>query len=175
MQSPNQTLEVQKLFVDHLPALKRFILSLLPNRSEADDVTQEVFLTVTTKAGEFVLGSNFKAWAFAIARFKVLEHLRRAKRDPHVLSDSVIEKLVDEADETDPETDSLTLGALDKCIEKLAPKRKQAIELRYRSNCNPPEIAERLGWGVNSVNVTLSRARADLRTCMQHANAIVNK
>ena len=169
MPSSDQTLEVQKLFVDHLPALKRFILSLLPNRSEADDVVQEVFLTVTTKANEFVLGSNFKEWLFAIARFKVLEHLRRAKRDPHVLTDSVIEKLADEAEEVDPEEESLTLRALAKCIEKLAPKRKQAIELQYRGNCTPPEIAERLGWGVNSVNVTLSRARADLRACVQRA------
>lgn len=171
MPSHDQTLEVQQLFVDHLPALKRFILSLLPNRSEADDIAQEVFLTVTTKANEFVLGSNFKAWAFAIARFKVLEHLRRAKRDPHLLTDSVIEKLVDEASDPDPERESLTLRALAKCIGKLAPKRKQAIELQYHRNYTPTEIAEQLGWGVNSVNVALSRARADLRTCVQKSIA----
>ncbi|MEM7599824.1 MAG: sigma-70 family RNA polymerase sigma factor [Verrucomicrobiota bacterium] len=169
MPSHDQTLEVQKLFVEHLPAMKRFVFSLLPNRSEADDITQDVFLTVTTKANEFVIGSNFKAWAFAIARFKVLEHLRRAKRDPHSLSDSVIDKLVDEAPDADPENESLTLRALAKCIARLAPKRKQAIEMQYHRNFTPTEIAEQLGWGVNSVNVTLSRARADLRSCVQNA------
>lgn len=171
MPQSDQTFEVQKLFVEHLPALRRFVLSLMPRRSEADDVVQEVFLTVTTKANDFVLGSNFKAWAFAIARFKVLEHLRRAKRDPHVLTDSVIEKLASEAEDSDPERDSLILRALARCIEKLAPKRKQAIELQYGENCTPPEIADRLGWGVNSVNVALSRARADLRDCVQNAIA----
>ena len=171
MPQSDQTFEVQKLFVDHLPALRRFVLSLMPSRSEADDVVQEVFLTVTTKASQFVLGSNFKAWLFAIARFKVLEHLRRVKRDPHLLTDSVLEKLAEEGSETDTEPDPLVLRALANCIEKLAPKRKKAIELQYGEDCAPGEIAERLGWGVNSVHVALSRARADLRNCVNNALA----
>ena len=171
MNPSDQTLEVQKLFVDQLPELRRFVLSLLPNRSEADDVVQEVFLAVTTKANDFVLGSNFKAWAFAIARFKVLESLRRAKQDPHVLTDSVIEKLAEETEDTDPEQESLVLKALTKCIEKLAPKPKLAIELQYREKCKPADIADRLGWEANSVYVTLSRARSDLKNCVQKSIA----
>ncbi len=167
MNRPDQTTRVQQLFVQHISSVKYFVLSLLPHPGEAEDIVQEVFLTVTAKANDFEEGTNFKAWVITIARFKVLEHFRREKRTRNRLSDELIELLASEADEPDVERDSELMGALSKCIEKLAPKPRRMIELQYREKMKPGAIADHLGWESNAVYVALSRARADLRKCIE--------
>ncbi len=172
MPGPDHTTEVQQLFVQHIAALKHFVLSLLPNPSEAEDVVQEVFLTVTAKANDFQPGTNFKAWAFTIARFKVLEQLRREKRSRNRLSDTVIEQLAAEAEDPDPGHEAAMRRALARCLQKLAPKSRKMIELQYEEELKPAAIANELGWDTNAVYVALSRARASLRQCLENQGGL---
>src|SRR5215210_1323902 len=79
---PEQTALVQSLFVQHLPALRGFVLSLISDFSLVDDVVQETFLVVTAKAASFQRGTNFRAWAWTIARYKVLQTLKRTPPCP---------------------------------------------------------------------------------------------
>ena len=51
-------LRVQQLFVRHQGQLRAFVLAIWPDFGRADDVLQEVFLTVTTKAADFQEGST---------------------------------------------------------------------------------------------------------------------
>ena len=69
-------LRVQQLFVRHQGQLRAFVLAIWPDFGRADDVLQEVFLTVTTKAADFQEGSNFLAWSRAITQRKVHEARR---------------------------------------------------------------------------------------------------
>lgn len=140
---------------------------MLPNPVEADDVVQEVFLTVTAKANDFETGTNFKAWVLTIARFKVLELYRKNKR-VCALSDELLETLAEEMDDPDSHREAATLKALSHCVGKLAPRPRQMIELLYQHKMKPGEIAEELGWEANAVYVALSRARANLRKCIKH-------
>jgi RNA polymerase sigma-70 factor (ECF subfamily) len=87
--SVEHTVLVQQFFVKHQSALKAFILSLRPDFAEAEDILQEVFLTVTRKAGGFRPESSFTAWAFTIARFKVLEAQRKRRNGADALSEEV--------------------------------------------------------------------------------------
>src|SRR5438874_10104885 len=75
--TPEQTALVQGLFVQHLPALRGFLLSIVSDFSLVDDVVQEAFLVVTAKAGDFERGTNFRAWAWTIARYKALQALEK--------------------------------------------------------------------------------------------------
>lgn len=156
---------VQQLFVQQQSALKGFVLSLVPDFADADDVLQEVFVTVTRKAGDFELGSNFNAWARSIARLKVLEHWRRQKNKADALAEDVIESLHASAPEElfSPEQ----RRALEQCLEKLPASSREIVELRYRREHKPAEIARLKGWGANGVSVALSRARATLRECVE--------
>lgn len=164
--TPEQLALVQGLFVQHLPALRGFVVSLVSDYSLVDDVVQETFLVVTAKAGEFRRGSNFRAWAWTIARFKVLQALQKIPKAEQRLSDEVIESLcATEAAEEWPAEDQLR--HLAECVGQLAPKARQAVELRYQQAHKPPEIARRMGWTVDAVHVALSRARVVLRDCVQ--------
>ena len=93
---PTPTEEVQLLFVRHENSIRSFIRALQPSLSDADDVLQETFLTVTRKASSFEIGTNFTAWACGIARLKVLENFRQNKR-ANVLSEKAIIALTEDA------------------------------------------------------------------------------
>ena len=162
---PEQVALVQSLFVQHLPALRGFVLSLVSDFSMVDDVVQETFLVITAKAGNFQRGTNFRAWAWTIARYKVLQTLEKNAPAPERFAPEILEALA--AHET-AETwfSDEQIQHLAKCMETLAPKAREAVELRYQQAARPPEIASRLGWTVESVHVALSRARVFLRDCV---------
>jgi RNA polymerase sigma-70 factor (ECF subfamily) len=169
---PRQVEEVQRLFLRHAGLLRGFILGLLPDHHVAEDVFQELFLTVTRKAGEFQPGSNFLAWARTIARLKVLECCRARKAGPQLLDPAALEAVAAVADEMD-DTWASHRAALAHCLEQLAPRARQILELRYSEEfLAPPEIAARVSWSVGAVHVALSRARKFLHDCAQRRLAM---
>jgi RNA polymerase sigma-70 factor (ECF subfamily) len=159
--------EVQRLFLRHAGVLRGFILALLPDHHLAEDVLQDVFLTVTRKAGEFQPGTNFLAWARAIGRLKVLEQCRRHSAAPQLLDPEVMEVLIAEAPAAEEEW-AQRRQALAECLEQLTPRAREIFELRYSDDLlPPPEIAARVHWTVDAVHVALARARKFLRDCTQ--------
>jgi len=156
---------VQSLFVQHLPALRGFVLSLVSNFSLVDDIVQETFLVVTSKAREFEPGSNFRAWVWTIARFKTLQLLEKSQSVGEHLKPEVIAGLcAHETSQHWPAEEHLQLLA--ECIKQLTPRAREAVELRYQQSHRPAEIARRIGWTVEAVHVALSRARVTLRDCV---------
>jgi RNA polymerase sigma-70 factor (ECF subfamily) len=171
---PNQQAveEVQRLFLRHAGVLRGFILGLLPDHNRAEDVFQEVFLTVSRKAGEFTPGSNFLAWARSVARLKVLEACRASRSGPHPLDPDTLEALAGSAEELD-DSWGARREALARCLGQLAPRAREILEMRYSDEfLPPPEIASRLSWTVGAVHVALSRARKFLQECTRRRMAI---
>lgn len=161
----DHTASVQGLFVQYQPAIRSYILSIIPDFSLADDVMQEVFLVVTRKANSFELGTSFPAWVKTISRYKALEAIRAGRNRFETLSEEVLEALGADSRDFPAQSDE-RLGLLSQCIKELAPQARRSIELRYRNEHLPPEIAHLMGCTVQSVNVTLSRARVFLRECV---------
>ncbi len=157
------TEQVQLLFVRHENAIRAFVRSLQPSLSDADDVMQETFLTVSRKASSFEPGTNFFAWVSSIARLKVLENFRLRKR-ANVLSEAAIIALSEDA----PCPDSMRQRevALENCLEKLTPKIRDLLWRRYNRRQSSDEMAESTGMTSNAVRVALSKARVALRDCI---------
>ncbi|MGL4554876.1 MAG: sigma-70 family RNA polymerase sigma factor [Gemmataceae bacterium] len=164
--------EVQRLFLRHAGLLRGLILGLLPDRDRAEDVFQELFLTVTRKADDFQSGTNFLAWARSIARLKVLEAFRGRKAGPSLLEPEALDAVLAVADETEDEWEGRR-EALALCLAQLAPRAREIVELRYsEDHLPPPAIADRLRWSVNAVHVALSRARKFLQECTRRRLAL---
>ena len=161
--APDATEAVQLLFVRHENAIRAFVRSLQPSLSDADDVMQETFLTISRKAPTFEPGSNFLAWACGIARLKVLENFRQRKR-ANVLSEAAIIALTEDS----PSHQSLSEqeSALEGCLEKLAPKVRDLLWRRYSRRQSSTEMAEAAGMTSTAVRVALTKARKALRDCI---------
>ena len=162
-EAPSATEEVQLLFVRHENSIRAFVRALQPSLSDADDVMQETFLTVSRKASTFEPGTNFVAWACGIARLKVLENFRQKKR-ANVLSEAAIIALAKDA----PSAEALSEkeDALEGCLERLTPKVRDLLWRRYSRRQSSTEMAEATGMTSTAVRVALSKARAALRDCI---------
>ncbi len=157
--------EVQALFIRHQPAVRAMAIALAGDFGLAEDVVQETFITVTEKAATFTLGTNFSAWVAAIARNKVLQRRGALPR----LSTDVIESLAASMPHDDEDH---RLEALLVCMEKLPPKARELVRLRYYAEHGPQEIAGLLSRSVAGVNTGLVKAREMLRECIRRKLAV---
>src|SRR5215467_12973604 len=69
-----------RLFLKNERRLYAFILTLLPNRADADDVLQEASLVMWDKFDERHPPDDFAAWGCRIAYFKVLDFYKKSHR-----------------------------------------------------------------------------------------------
>lgn len=163
--SPDHGLVVQQLFVRHQAVVLAYVLSLEPNLADAQDIVQEVFLTISRKADTFTVGTNFPAWACTVARYQTLGFQRRRARHACTLDEDVIALLEDGRSVDGPGFEE-EVSVLKGCLLKLAPRARELIWARYHRQRMPEDIAEEIGWTANAVRVTLSRARTLLRDCL---------
>lgn len=65
--------EFLQLLTSHQSRIYAYILSLVFDRTQADDLLQETNAVLWRKAEEFETGTNFVAWAFQIAYYEVMQ------------------------------------------------------------------------------------------------------
>lgn len=166
--SPKDPAEVfVQSLTDSQNRLFGYIFSLLGDRDRAADVLQECNLVLWRKAGEFREGADFIPWAFAIARFQVMAHLRDRKRDRLELMDpELAELIVDEVEEQAGQFEEMQV-ALQTCVAKLPDHSRGLLERRYFSKLSIQSLAEETQRGVSAVKVALLRIRRGLRTCIE--------
>lgn len=159
--------EFVSLLTKHQPDLWSYIITLMPGDPDTADILQKTNLVLWTKQQEFAPGTNFRAWAFAVARFEVLAHLKRQKREGFVLlDDELLETIAQEAPSSLTPSD-VRLAALERCLNKLRPQDRELLDHRYRSHSGLDEFAARVGRSVSALSVTLHRLRSALRKCVQ--------
>lgn len=159
-------LHVQQLFVRHQQAVLSYVLSIEPNLADAQDIVQEVFLTVSKKAATWTAGTNFLPWACTVARYETLTFQRNRARRVARLDEDVI-GLLHEGGVMDEQEFQRKTTALQSCLGHLAPRARELMQLRYHAAQMPEQIAPKVGWTVNAVRVALTRARDLLRGCME--------
>jgi len=74
-----------RLFTAYEGAVRAFVRRLVPTRTGADDVLQDVSVVLWEKFESFRDGADFRAWAFGVAQFEALGWLRVKGRDRLVL------------------------------------------------------------------------------------------
>jgi RNA polymerase sigma-70 factor (ECF subfamily) len=118
----------------HQAPLTAFLRSLLPVGTDPRDVLQEVNITLWKKKAHFRPGTNFKAWAFRIARYHALSHLRFLKKQNcFVFDNELVEQLADRAEEDlDPDALEQQRQALRVCIGKLRIQDQRASDHALR-------------------------------------------
>ncbi len=148
-----------------------YILSLIGDSNAANDVLQETNIVLWKESGQFVLGTNFKAWAFRIAHFQCMAYRQRRLRDKVLFDDEVIAALAMEAKELD-ETYEERATALGRCLEQIHARSREALRLRYAEQLAVKEVAEQMHRTANAVSQLLFRARQWLITCVKREDSV---
>ncbi|QGJ68552.1 RNA polymerase ECF-type sigma factor [Planctomycetales bacterium 10988] len=166
MNQAEKTEQFVQQLAKHQNRLYGYIFSLLGDHARTADVVQETNLVLWRKIDEYQPTKPFIPWAFAIAHFQVLAHLRDAKRDRVLLDEDLAETLSREAQQKVNSLDSVT-ESLRNCLQKLAPHSSELIQKRYFQGNSILQIAKELDRSVGSLKVALLRIRRQLAECVQ--------
>ena len=149
------------------PGLKEYVAGLLGGLDGVEDLVQETNLFVWERRGEFVAGTNFRAWAMRVAWFKVMAERRdRARSGRVVFSEPMMERLMAHAEERVPESD-LRLKALRHCLDRSRPQDRRLLDWKYGRGASLTELAAANGCAATAIHKTISRLRLALRHCVE--------
>lgn len=163
---PSDPDELVTLMTQYQGRLYVYILSLIGDRNAANDVLQETNVVLWKESRQFVLGTNFKAWAFRIAHFQCMAHRQRRLRDRVVFSDEVVARLAIEAKELDA-TYEERATALGRCLEQIHARSREALRLRYAEELAVKDVAKKMNRTANAISQLLFRARQWLIQCVK--------
>jgi RNA polymerase sigma-70 factor (ECF subfamily) len=145
-------------------SLFAFILALVRDFNEAEELFQEISLRILERAGDFEPGTNFGAWAREFAR-RTLRETRRT-RARLVLTDKALDGVA-AGFEAIAETAMLRKGALDHCLGQLDADARRLVDLRYDEGLSMETLAARTSRKAVAVQVALSRIRSRLAACVR--------
>jgi RNA polymerase sigma-70 factor (ECF subfamily) len=145
----------------HMNDLFRAAVAMLGNRTEAEDVVQELYLQAWKSFHRFTLGTNCRAWLFQIL-FHVVCHHRRKLRHRSQFSDD-LEAVEDTIAYEPPVPEDLTDEEVLSAFQKLPPQYAEVVLLADVHEYSYKEIENMLGIPLGTVMSRLHRGRKLLR------------
>ncbi|MBI1348181.1 sigma-70 family RNA polymerase sigma factor [bacterium] len=165
-QSPERYQRFLRLFTSHEPAIRAFVRKLVPSRTDADDVLQEVAIVLWERFDDFQPEGSFRSWAYGIARLKALSRLRDMSRNRHVLASDVIELIAEKSEETDGQLEK-ERELLDQCFKKVPAKDQELLAMAYQPHVEIQDVAAMSGRSVRGFYQWLYRMRSMLSECIR--------
>lgn len=160
------------LWADAQPKVAGFVGAFIHNYNDAQDVVQEVAKAAVEAIDSYDLDKPFGPWVLGVARFKVIDYLRRHGRDRHVFDSESISQMARAYIKRDDELDDMK-SALADCMQLLSQRERQVLELRYIEDAKPAQIAHALSINAGTARVMLHRIRQALAQCMKRKAAEV--
>ena len=162
------------LFERYAPALLRFTDRMLSDRSAAEEVTQEVFLKVISRAHQYDGRAGVAAWLFAIAANACRDRRRRDRRAPVVPLEAV--------PEPPARGEAVESGILSRerreavrhALELLSEEQREALVLARYHGMPYAQIAQTLGISVGAVKTRVFRAVETLKAHFSEGEASWN-
>jgi RNA polymerase sigma-70 factor (ECF subfamily) len=153
----------------HQGAVFGYFRARILQPSDAEDLTQEVFLRCYQARARFDSGSLVRPWLMGIARNLLREHARRLRRRKEVAWTELcleLDALGGDRDDLQEEVFEGLLARLPGCLESLGPSAREAIDLRYHARLRLAEIGSRLHRSEGAIKLLMFRARQTLRYCL---------
>lgn len=157
-----------RLLSQHQRRLFLYVMTLVPNGDDAEEIIQETNLVLWREFDRFEPGTNFAAWSCKVALNQVLAWRKRKQRDRLEFSPAFLEAVAEEATAAADALEEQT-GALARCLEKLPAHHRDLLRLRYSEDQDVETIARQLGRSADAVYRMLSRIRHALHTCVTRA------
>lgn len=144
-------------------------MRVLADRAEAEDVLQEVYVTVWGKAVQFdAARASANTWLGMIARNRAIDRLRslppRSRMAPIEAADMIPDPAPSPAVEAEAATDR---ARLDDCLDQLDQRRRSLIRIAFFDGATYEELAARVGSPIGSVKSWIRRGLLQLRRCLE--------
>ena len=159
----------EKLLAELIPYLRRFVQRRLLNTAAAEDVVQNVLISIHRARGSYRAERRFTPWLHAIARNAVIDQTRqqarRSRREISLEADGVAEPASDPVEPPGPRLSPELEGAL----SALPDAQRQAVELIHLHGYSVAEAAAQVGATKAALKV---RAHRGYRAMRAHIEAL---
>lgn len=168
--------EATALFRDYQNRIHRYVLSMVHDPAEAEDLTQDTFLRAYSHRDSLRDPNAVRGWLYRIATHVCLDRLRQ-RVAPVSLDDEEGARPVDSVPSKSPSALEVaereeTGACVQRCLDFLSDSYRAVILLHEAHSLTAPEIAELLGESEGTVKIRLHRARRKLQEIMQMGCAV---
>jgi RNA polymerase sigma-70 factor (ECF subfamily) len=159
----------ETLYRDSSPRLFAICLRIVSQRSEAEDVLQEVYATVWHKAAQYdAERAGAMSWLAMIARNKAIDRIRSQQRthktEPLEFAEEVPDPTASPQLDAQASTDRIRL---DDCLKQLDERRRSLIRAAFFDGSTYEELAVRIGSPLGTVKSWIRRSLLQLRECLE--------
>lgn len=140
------------LMREYSPELNSFLLRIVSNTEDAQDILQDTFVRVWEKSHQFKGNSSVKTWIFRIAINLAYSHLKRRKRWSFSVLDD-IKALVSGSDPQIETEKEYNASLLEKSLVLLTPRQHSVVVARIYQDLPYAQISEALGCSENAAKV----------------------
>ena len=141
--------------------------SILRDYATAEDVTQEVFVALWTRADRFdPARGQFRHWFLHLAHNRIVDELRRRRaslRSADKTPEAPSLGLVSRGDTADQAVTAVLFGAAAEALKLLPPEQREAVMMAYLQGATQREIAERTDVPLGTVKTRLRLGLIRLR------------
>jgi RNA polymerase sigma-70 factor, ECF subfamily len=155
-------MDTAQLVAEHHLAVYRYAYRLTGSTADAEDLTQQVFLTAHGKLGQVRNIESVRSWLFTVLRHRFLKVSRQKKPIPAGSIELNVENIPAEV----PAADAIDSEALQRALSQLPPTYRAVVTMFYYENCSYREIAEKLQVPIGTVMSRLARAKGHLRAAL---------
>jgi RNA polymerase sigma-70 factor (ECF subfamily) len=152
----------RRLMVRHQTQVSRLMWRFSRDPEVHEDLVQEAFIAAYSSLGSFRAEAPFGHWLARLATrvgYQYWKRQRRVRRVEEVVLEPWHEKLARPPEEL---SSAEAAEALHGLLDKLPPRDRLVLSLRYLENCSVGETAGRTGWSISMVKVQTWRARGKL-------------
>lgn len=146
--------------------LLRYIMSLVGNRHDAEDVLQRASVVMWRRFETFEAGTDFIAWATTVAFYEVRNFQRFTGRSRLEFDDELMQTLAAERAQQVRQW-SPRVEALEVCVEKLDAASRELVDSIYTRGVEAGVLAEQQGRSVQTIYNKLNFIRRALAECVQ--------
>jgi RNA polymerase sigma-70 factor, ECF subfamily len=140
------------------PRLRAFFRSKGSNAQDSEDLVQETLIAIYTKRAMFDPGQRLLAWAYAIARYRMIDRWRSTKRRGHELHIDDFEHVLT-AQHNEPGDPTRDIARL---LATLPDKQRKAIELVKIKDMSISEACDATGWSASDIKISIHRGMKSL-------------
>jgi RNA polymerase sigma-70 factor, ECF subfamily len=152
-----------ELFDTYLPKVYRRVCSLVPE-TDAEDVTQDIFVSLTRSIKSFRRDSSFSTWTFNIIKRRVADYYRKSYRQaPQIELDEDAVIIGENPQMSDEELD------IKRVLTFLPENQREVILLRLVEGLPFAEVASHMGIEVGAAKVRFYRA---IKACQKKLAAV---
>ncbi len=141
--------------------LRPFLAKRLSFTNEVDDLLQEILISVHKARHTYDGNRPYRPWVYAIARFRLQDHLRAHYADHLHHADDLSD--MEEHLQVNVTESAISYESISGEVEKLPEKQATILKLMHQDGYTAREIAEKIGMNESAVKVAAHRAYKILR------------